>query len=137
MNGKSDFLANKELNNYFNGAPVYQFPPTIYIALFTSAPTSAGGGTEVAAGGYARLAITCNAANFPVSVAREIDNAVAFAFAQAAQAWGTIVAWAAFDALAGGNMLYFGTVTPNKTVPQGDTLQIGVGVLKFKSLNSA
>jgi hypothetical protein len=31
---------------------------SVYIALYTAAPTDAGGGTEVSAGGYARQAVS-------------------------------------------------------------------------------
>ncbi len=134
--GKSDFLKNKQQNNLFNGVE-YVEPTSVYIALFTAMPTAAGGGTEVTGGAYARAAIPCNAANFPATTTGEILNALAITFAQATAAWGTVVGWAAFDALTSGNMLWFGPVAPTKTVASGDTLSIAVNQLKFKELNSA
>lgn len=128
--GKSDYLENRILNSIFNGA-AFPVIGTVYIALFTAAPTDAGGGTEVAGGSYARKAITCNTTNFPATTTGMIQNAVAQAFAQASAAWGTVVAFGVFDALTAGNLLYHGAVSPNKTVASGDTLSIAVNQLQI------
>jgi hypothetical protein len=40
-------------------------PTAWYVGLFTAAPSDTGGGTEVSGNGYARVAITNNATNFP------------------------------------------------------------------------
>lgn len=130
MAGKSDWLECKILNYIFNGGS-FAAPSTVYIALFTAAPNDAGGGTEVTGGSYARKAITCDTTNFPATSTGTIQNAVAQNFAQASAAWGTVVAFGIFDALSGGNLLYWGLVTPNKTVASGDTLSIAVNQLQI------
>ena len=133
--GMADYLKNKLLNLMFN-ITAYVFPTTVYIALYTAAPTSAGGGTEVTGGSYARVAITCDTTNFPVTSTGEMANAVALNFAQATAPWGTVVAWAMKDASSAGNFLFYGAINPNKTIGTGDILSIGIGVLKIKFNNT-
>jgi hypothetical protein len=130
MAGKSDYLENKILNYIFNGG-TFTAPTTVYVGLYTSAPTDAGGGTEVSGGSYARVAITCNTTNFPTTSDGQIENAVAQNFAQASAGWGTVVAFGIFDALTSGNLLYWGTVSPSKTVAAGDTLSIAINQLQI------
>lgn len=130
MAGKSTYLQNKILNFIFNGG-AYTPPATVYIALYTSAPTDAGGGTEVSGGSYARANITCNTTNFPTTTTSVIQNAVAQVFAQASAGWGTIVAFGIFDALTAGNLLYWGAISPSKTVASGDTLSIAINQLQI------
>lgn len=125
---KSNHLGNAILNHMLGG-PDYVRPPTIYIALFTAAPTDAGGGTEVVGGSYARAAVTNDATNFPAAVAGVKANGVAINFAQATAAWGTVVAFGIFDALSGGNLLFWGNLTTPKTVQSGDTPNFSIGAL--------
>ena len=51
MAGFSDYLENKVVGHVFGGA-AYTAPATLYVALYTSAPSDTGGGTEVSGGGY-------------------------------------------------------------------------------------
>ena len=52
----SDYLETKVLDHVFAGT-AYTAPSTLYVALFTAAPSDSGGGTEVSGGGYARQTI--------------------------------------------------------------------------------
>lgn len=128
--GHSDHLENSLLNHWLGG-PDYVRPATLYFALFTAAPTDAGGGQEVAGGSYARAAVTNNATNFPAAVAGSKSNATAITFAQATGAWGSIVAVAIFDALSGGNMLEWALLASPKTIANGDQFSFAVGDLTF------
>lgn len=119
MPGKSDYLENRILDHILGG--VASTPPaTVYVALFTVTPTDAGGGTEVAGGAYARAAVTNNATNWPAASGGAKANGTAITFPAPTANWGVIVAFAIFDAATAGNMLYFGPITPNKTVNNGD-----------------
>lgn len=51
------------------GAAAFTAPATLYLALYTVAPTDNGGGTEVTGGSYARKAVTNNTTNFAGFVA--------------------------------------------------------------------
>ena len=55
MSAATDFLEDKILNHVFRNV-AYTAPATVYVGLFTTATTDAGGGTEVTGGGYARQA---------------------------------------------------------------------------------
>lgn len=128
MAGKSDYLENKILNYIFNGGAFAQ-PATVYIGLFTSAPTDAGGGTEVAGGSYARKAIACNTTNFPTTTTGQIQLDTTQTFAQASAAWGTVDSFGIFDASSGGNLLYWAPLNTPKTIASGDTVSISAGSL--------
>ena len=125
---KSDFL-ELELLDHVLGNAAYTSPATLYLALFTVAPTDAGGGTEVTGGSYARKDVANNATNWPAAAAGAKSNGVAITFVAATASWGTIVAFGIFDALTGGNLLYWATLTTNKTVDNGDTAQFAVNDL--------
>ena len=125
---KSDFLELHILDHMLGG-PDYARPATVYVALFTSAPDDTGGGTEVAGGSYARVAVTNNTTNWPAASGGVKSNGAPITFAQATAPWGTVGWWAIFDALSGGNMLIWGTVTTPRTVATGDVPSFAVGQL--------
>ena len=87
-------------------------PTAWYVALYTSAPTDAGGGTEVSGGGYARKAVTFAAAT---SGAGTTSNTVDVTWTASGAAFGTVVAIGIFDALSSGNLLWHGNMTASKT----------------------
>ena len=57
MSAITNYLANK-LRDHTLANTAYTSPTTVYLALFTTPTTSAGGGTEVTGGTYARQVIT-------------------------------------------------------------------------------
>lgn len=119
---KSDYLENEILDHVLGGAD-YSRPGTVYIALYTVAPTDAGGGTEVTGGDYARVAVTNNTTNWPAASSGSKSNGTAFTFTQATADWGTVVAFGILDALTSGNLLYWGDLTASKSVESGDTAE--------------
>ena len=123
---KSDFL-ELELLDHVLGAAAYTAPVTVYIALFTAAPSDAGGGTEVTGGSYERLAVTNNATNWPAASAGAKSNGTEFTFVTATANWGTVVAFGIFDAATLGNLLYWADLTTSKAVNSGDTAKFAVG----------
>lgn len=125
---KSDFL-ELELLDHVLGNAAYSAPATVYVALYTVAPTDAGGGTEVSGGSYARVAVTNNDTNWPAASSGAKANGTVITFPTATAAWGECVAFAILDAASGGNFLYWADLTLNKTVGDGDTAQFAVGDL--------
>ena len=57
MAGSMTNFLELELLDHVFGKGAYS-APTPYLALFTAAPTDAGGGTEVSGGSYARVSIS-------------------------------------------------------------------------------
>ena len=125
---KSDFLENELLDHVLGGGD-YSRPATVYVALFTVALSDSGGGTEVSGGSYARVAVTNNATNWPAASGGAKSNGTEIAFPEATASWGTVVAFAIFDASTGGNMLYWADLTTSKTIDSGDTAKFAVGDL--------
>lgn len=123
---KSDYLENK-VNDHVLGNTSFSAPATVYMAAFTVAPTDAGGGTEAAGGSYARVSITNNTTNWPNSSGGSKSNGTAITFPTASGSWGSIVAVGLFDAASSGNLLYWATLSVNKTIGNGDTLTIPIG----------
>jgi len=124
MAAKTLYLETALLNHVLRGIPFAE-PSAIYVALYTVAPTSAGGGTEVVGGSYVRQLVTFGAPNGSGVSA----NTGTITFPVATGAWGSIVAVAFLDAISSGNMLYQGAVVTPKTVGVGDDIGFGVGVL--------
>ncbi len=124
---KSDYLEDKVLRHFLKGA-TYAQPTHIYMALFTVAPTDAGGGTEVPdTNGYARQIV--DAWTFSGTSPTQAVNTGAITFPAATPAgWGTIVAWALFDSLASGsgNMIYWGNGL-SKAIGIGDVAEFAAG----------
>ena len=94
----------------------------IYVALYTSATTDAGGGTEVTGGAYARVQFDPLDANWnaPSGGNGLVDNALDITFPVPTANWGTVSHVALYDALTGGNSLIHGALTTSKTVNNGD-----------------
>lgn len=120
MSSFSDYLENAALNHVFRNTALTS-PSAVYLALFTVAPTDAGGGTEVSGGGYARQAIT-----FGAPSGGAIANTGAVAFTASGAAFGSVVAVGIFDASTGGNMLAWDAIT-SATIGDGDTLNFAIG----------
>lgn len=123
---KSDYLELKVLDHVL-GNTAFTAPATVYLALYTVAPTDAGGGTEVTGGSYVRKSVVNNATNWPAASGGAKSNGVEFTFVTATADWGTVVAFGIFDASTAGNLLYWADLTVSKSVLNGDTAKFAVG----------
>jgi len=130
MGAKSDYLENKLIDFLFRGQS-YTPPATLYVGLLTSAPTDAGGGTEVTGGSYARVGITSSLANWAgtqsagsttasTGTSGTTSNNVAITFPAPTANWGTVSHFGIYDAPTGGNLLYYAALTTPKTINNGD-----------------
>ena len=129
MSQMSDYLEAAIINHIFRGS-AFSAPTTLYAALFTVDPTDAGGGTEVSAAGYARVAITCNTSNWSAPGTNgTTSNVNAITFPVAGANWGNIGAIAFFDAASGGNMLVWLDISPAVAVNNGQTASFAAGAL--------
>lgn len=95
-----------------------------YLALFTTAPSEAGGGTEVSGGAYARQAVT-----FGNPSSGTMKNSAEIVFPTATASWGTVQAWALFDAATSGAMLWYGDIDVPKELLAADVYRIETGGL--------
>lgn len=121
-----------EMSNYLENALInvtlrntaYTTPTTVYLALYTSDPTDADAGTEVAGSAYARQAITFGAPSNGVTT-----NTAAIEFPQATGSWGTVAYIGIRDAVTVGNLLYHTPLDVSKTIATGDVFRIAIGSL--------
>lgn len=130
-NAKSTYAAGKLLDHLF-GVASFSVPTDQYIALFTAAPTDAGGGTEVSASGtdYAREQVANDASGWS-RTSSTVSNDNDIEWAEATASYGTVVAVAAFDASTVGNMLWWATKTPSETVGIGSIFAFASGALTY------
>ena len=130
MANMSDYLENILTDHLFRSR-TFTKPTTIGVALYTTAPTDAGGGgVEVSGNNYSRATFTPGDSNWrgthgtttgnSSGTGGVSSNAVQIAFPTPSATWGTVVAFALFDAASGGNMLMWNNLTVSKTINQGD-----------------
>lgn len=141
MSAMSDILENKLIDWYFRAqaigitgatAAAGTGPATLWIGLLTTADNDADSTkVEVSGGSYARIPVTSSLANWAGTQSAAsttassgssgtTSNNAAITFPTPSANWGTIVGFGVFDALTAGNMQFYGAVTPNKTVNNGD-----------------
>ena len=125
---KSDYLENKVLDAVLGQVSLPSIP-TVWVGLYTVAPTDAGGGTEVSGGAYERKSVTNNVTNFPAASGGAKSNGTEIIFVEATGSWGTVLAFGIFDAVTAGNLLYWADLTTPKAIGAGDTAKFAVGDL--------
>ena len=138
MSSMTDYLENKLVDNFFR-TTTFSRPATLYIALYTTSTTDAGGGTEVTGGSYARQALNPLDTNWYATqggttgassgTGGATSNAAEVAFPVATANWGTITNVAIMDASTSGNMLFHGALTVSKTVNSGDQFKFSASNL--------
>lgn len=136
--GKFDFLSQKLLNQIFGGT-AYTFPTSLFLALFSVAPTTTTTGTEATGSGYARVSIVCNTTNWPAisGSTTTIASGAAFTFPTATGNWSASANQTDagfFDASSAGNLLYWGDLTTAKPVLNGDTASFASGAITIQEL---
>ena len=121
---KTNYLETALINHVLRNT-AYSSPTTVYVGLFLVAPTEAGGGTEVTGSAYARQSVT-----FTAPAPGSTENEADVTFPIATGDWGTIVAFALFDAPTAGNMLYFANLTASREILTSDQFRFPSGQLQ-------
>ena len=124
MGSFADYL-ELELLDHVLKVGSYGVPANIYVALYTAAPSDAGGGTEVTGSGYARVAHN----TWDAAAGGASSNSGAVSFGTAASAWGTVTHFALLDATTAGNFLMWGTLDSSRVIATNDTCQFADGAL--------
>lgn len=127
----SDYLENRLIDHLFRSTSLPKFT-TVYLGLFTAAPSDAGGGTEVSGTGtgYARVAVPANDASWRATQGGNsgpsigdsglTSNATTIVFPAPTGGWGDIRWFGIFDAASGGNLLIWDVLTVTRIVNAGD-----------------
>ena len=93
---------------------------TMFMSLYSTAPTGNTGGTELTGNGYSRQTAAFTVAN---NVATLSGNVV---FTASGNSW-VVTAAGVMDAPTAGNLLYFNSLPTTKTVASGYTLTFPTG----------
>jgi len=153
---KSNYLSLALLDHVLGksrsgGGFTYSAPTTVYLGLWITGlndtasgvtagePGSNGNGAGASAYGYARVAVTNNAANWPDAAGggtAEKHNGAAITFGSASGGdWGTVTQFALLDAgptsKQAANILYWSDLTTSKTIAAGDTASFGIGAISI------
>jgi hypothetical protein len=114
MSVLTDFLADALRDHVLRNTP-YTAPTDVYLALFISPTTKAGGGTEVTGGSYSRISISFAA---PSTGLAEQDTPITFNDMPGS----TVTHIALMDASSGGNMMIIGRMREARTVSAGQPM---------------
>jgi len=135
MAGFTNYLEDKVIGHLFGGT-AYTAPTTLYVGLQTSTPSDSTGGTEVSGGAYARQSVSWD---IQTGGTAQATNSAALTFPAATTDWGICTHAGVYDALTGGNLLAFETLTKTdfttanpKTVNTGDIFKIDSANLKIQ-----
>ena len=121
MAALSDY-AEVELLDHLLGTTAYTMPTTVYMALYTAAPSDAGGGTEISGNNYARQALS-----FGAAASGSAANDAAITFTCTGGDWGTVTHFGIFDAASAGNLLVHGVLTASREILDGDEQVFAIG----------
>jgi len=119
MSAMSDYLENQLILHIFRTGS-WTKPTDLKVALYTTAPTDAGGGVEVSGGSYARVSVPPGDANWSATSGTDghTDNVADIVFPAPTADWGQVVAFGIFDQ--GTNLLFWGNLTTPKTINNND-----------------
>lgn len=137
MANMSDYLEGQIIKYWLqNDGTATTKPVTVYIALYTAAPTDASAsGTEVTGGSYARVAVTNSAVNWagPTANNGTVTNGASITFPAPTANWGVVTHFAVYDAATVGNELFWGALTASKTINNGDAApSFAIGALSIQ-----
>lgn len=123
MTAFSNYLENALVNGTLRNI-AYTPVATVYVGLHTSATGDDNSGTEVSGGSYARTAIT-----FGSPIDGATSNSALVTFPTATASWSQVTHFGIYDSASGPNLLYWGALTVQKTVDNGDIFTIPAGNL--------
>jgi len=103
-----------------------------FISLYTTDPTDADSGTEVAASGYDRFEVSAGLNGWTTASGGSSRNGEAWEFVTATTAWGTITHFGVHDATINGNLLYHGVLATSKVVGTDDIVRFPIDTLSIK-----
>lgn len=130
MSAFSDYLEGQLINATIRGGSYTG--GLVYIALFTTNPTDAKTGTELADSGYIRQVAGSPASSgfdAPDATGGNTANSAVITFPAVVDAQVVVTHWAIFDAQSSGNMLYHAALTNIKTLDVSDVLSFPIGAL--------
>lgn len=134
MAGKSDLAENAVLNAIFRGV-TFPVLATMYIGLYKTNPSAddASDGVEHDYTGYARVAVVCNTTNWKdpsTATQGQLSNLFKVVFPVANAVGSNATGFFAADALSGGNIWYWNSMT-STPINQGEQPLFDIAALIF------
>lgn len=137
----TSYASQNMIKSLFGGGNA-ALPATLYFGLSTTTVAIDGTGiTEPSGNGYARVAMTNNGTNFPVTQiatgsggGAEVQDGTAINFPQATGSWGTVSYWFVSDAASGGNIIAYGALSPAQAIVTNNTPSFGVDALTIQNV---
>lgn len=130
------YSANRVLDLNFGGT-AYTVPTNYYFGLSTTTIQIDGtGATEPSGGSYARVLLANNKSNFAVSSNASLTNLTAVTFPESTASWGTITYVGIWDALTSGNIWWFDSLSPARTIAINTTVLFAIGGITIQMTNS-
>ena len=135
MAGMSNYMRNRIID-WFHRGQIFTPPSTVYLELCSTAPSPGVVGTPLSGTGYARVAIPSglttwsgtqgdNTTAVSSGTSGVTSNNALIDFGTAAAAWGTASHWQAYDALTGGNPLFYGEIVNGVGVATPRSIALG------------
>lgn len=110
------------------GSGTYSLAGNFYLALYTVAPTEAGGGTEVTGGSYSRVTVN-ETTDFDAASGGSKVNLTDITFPTCTVSWGAIVAWALHNHATNDAVVVYGLLSEEVTIDATDTAVFTAGAL--------
>lgn len=130
------YSANRILDRNF-GSTAYTPPGTMYFGLSTTTIQIDGtGATEPSGGSYARVSLTNDKTSWGTASNASLTNSVAVTFPESTTSWGTITHVGIWDASTSGNIWWFDTLTPSRSVATATTVLFAIGSITVQMTNS-
>lgn len=101
---------------------------SLYVALFTTAPSDSTAGTECNYTGYARVAVARSAGGWTIS-GNNAANTAAVTFGLCTAGTNTALAFGILTASSAGDLLFWGDLTGSLAISSGVTPEFAAGVL--------
>lgn len=128
------YFLNLVAGNLYGTKTTPAIPAKYYLGLSTSTPNASGGNvSEPTGGAYARVELT----NLGEPSNGEVSNTAQIDFAESTESWGTVTHFVVYDALTGGNLLFFDALPAQRVVETGTVMSIKSGYLKLSVKNMA
>ena len=108
-------------------------PDPFWVGVSSTAPAEDGTNfTEPSGNNYGRASVANSAANWPAASGSQKSNGTVISFLEATGDWvggSPLTHFGIFDAVSGGNLILFGSLTTPKTIGLGDTLRFNTDEL--------
>ena len=135
MTAASNDLEVKILKHIFTNVSTnggaYTAPSSVFVSLHTGSPAEDNSGSnEISGSGYARQSVTFGDVATDGSNNTSVSSNATVQFPAASGNYSADVTFIGiYDAVSGGNLMFFGSLSTQKTVTTGDVFQINSGSL--------